>query len=96
MAEKKCTHCDNIKDKSSISFAVFESVMTREHKKHKALVFVIIMLILLLFASNAAWTIYDKQFEIIEESYDIQQDTEKGNNNYIVKGGEICNGEAKN
>lgn len=85
---------------NEIPFIAYESEATRNHEITKRLILVITMLILLLFGSNLAWVVYTAQFEtVIEattENYSVEQDTKHGNNNCIIKGGEIINGEANN
>lgn len=45
---------------------------------------VIILLIVLLFGTNAAWIYYESQFETIEMSQEVEQDAEgSGTNNFI-------------
>ena len=60
------------------------------------LIIVIVILIVLLVGTNVGWLIYESQFETVEstvEGYQIEQDAESGNNNSIINGGEIVNGE---
>lgn len=52
---------------------------------------VIILLILLLFGTNAAWIYYESQWEVVETT-EITQDNENGYNNYIGNDGDIYNG----
>lgn len=54
---------------------------------------VIILLILLLFGTNAAWIYYESQWEVVETT-EITQDNENGYNNYIGNDGDIYNGKA--
>ena len=92
---KTCTHCkDKEEDMEKIPLISAECEATRQHKTIKMIVIGWIITILLLFGSNLAWTIYNSQFETVTETYevDLLQDTEIGNNNWIVNGGEICNG----
>lgn len=95
---KTCTHCKDKKEEmEKIPFISAECEATRQHKTIKLIVIGWIITILLLFGSNLAWTIYNSQFETVTETYevDLLQDTEIGNNNCIVNGGEICNGTAE-
>lgn len=96
---KKCTQCkttqtQNTETMKDIPLVSAECEATRQHKIIKLVVFGWIMTILLLFGSNLAWIVYESQFENVVETYnvDLEQDTENGNNNCIVNGGEICNG----
>lgn len=85
---------------TEIPFIVYESEAIRNNSIIKKLILVIAILILLLFGSNLSWIVYMSQFEnVVEttsESYSIEQDTEQGSNNCIIKGGEIINGKANN
>lgn len=92
MAEKKCNNCGTDKAPANVPFAVYESVMAQIRR----LVWVIVLLIVLLVGSNVGWMIYENSFEDVNttEEYQIEQDAESGNNNSIINGGEIVNGEA--
>lgn len=95
---KKCNNCKTQNTETQkVPFVAVESEALRQHKIIKWLILVIVLLIVLLFGSNLAWTIYNNQFETVKETYDIEveQDTERGNNNCIVNGGEINNGETE-
>lgn len=85
---------------TEIPFIVYESEAIRNNSIIKKLILVIAILILLLFGSNLSWIVYMSQFEnVVEttsESYSIEQDTEQGCNNCIIKGGEIINGKTNN
>ena len=100
MAHKTCNGCGtDTKAPASVPYAVFESSMMRADLLSKRLVAVIILLIVLLVGSNVGWFIYESQFEVVEETteeYVIEQDAESGNNNSIINGGEVTNGEADN
>ena len=84
----------------SISFAAYEASADRhkQEKKHLIIGFVsiIIVLIIALVGTNLAWIIYDKSKETVTETvttetieYDIEQDNESGNNNFIGNDGDI-------
>lgn len=47
---------------------------------------VIILLIILLFGSNAAWIYYESKFETIEVSQEVEQDANGFGNNMFVGG----------
>ena len=96
MAEKKCNNCGTDKNPASVPYGVHESAMARAERHTKALIWVIVLLIVLLVGSNVGWMIYENSFEDVNttEEYQIEQDTESGNNNSIINGGEIVNGEA--
>lgn len=58
----------------------------------KRLWIIIILLVVLLFGTNAAWIVYESQWEVVET--EITQENENGFNNYIGNDGDIYNGEA--
>ena len=97
MAEKKCNNCgtENM-SKVTMSSADWQRNEQRHENREKRLVWVIVLLIVLLVGSNLAWMIYENSFEDVNttEEYQIEQDAESGNNNSIINGGEIVNGEA--
>lgn len=92
---KKCTGCktQNTETKK-IPLVSAECEATRQYAIIKRLIGVVLILVLLLFGTNLAWIVYESQFENVVDTYniDLEQDTEHGNNNCIVNGGEICNG----
>ena len=97
-----CQNCTSDKPRDREENVVFSSASYERHearheRREKRLVGVIALLIVLLVASNVGWLIYESQFETIEstteEKYDITQEAENGNNNSIINGGEIVNGE---
>lgn len=52
-------------------YIVHEADMARQERTIKRLWIALIMVILLLFGSNLAWTIYESQMEDIEVSQDV-------------------------
>lgn len=56
----------------------------------KKLWVIIILLVVLLFGSNAAWIYYESQFETVQT--EITQDNQDGINNFIGNDGDIVNG----
>lgn len=97
---KKCNNCDNTdvnKPALSVPFVVHESMMVRAERSVKRMWFLVLVLVLLLVGSNAGWLVYESQFETVEmvEEYTVEQDSENGNTNSIINGGEIINGEAE-
>ena len=98
MAEKKCNGCgtDDKLSTVTMSSADWQRNEQRHENREKRLVWVIVLLIVLLVGSNIGWLIYESQFETVEsttEEYQIEQDAESGNNNSVINGGEIVNGE---
>lgn len=52
----------------------------------KRLWVIIILLIVLLFGTNAAWIVYESQFETIEMSQEVEQDAEDNGTNTFIGG----------
>jgi len=49
----------------------------------KKLWIIIIMLIILLFGSNAAWIVYESQYETVSVTQEVEQDANNGTNNFV-------------
>lgn len=96
--EKKCNNCGTNENmtKVTMSSADWQRNEQRHERREKRLVWVIVLLIVLVVGSNVGWMIYENSFEDVNttEEYQIEQDAESGNNNSIINGGEIINGEA--
>ena len=75
-----------------VPFIVHEGTMARAEITIKRLWITILLLIVLLFGSNAGWIWYESQFEDIA----ISQENEDGYNNFIGNDGDIFNGETDN
>lgn len=101
---KTCDNCiskgmSDFKDMPPVPFAAHESALARSERHNKRLWIVILVLIGALIGTNLAWIIYESQFEdvITTEEYNVEQDADGGgDNNSIINGGEIVNGEAEN
>lgn len=95
---KTCNGCGSekkTKTPDSVPYLVHETAMARNERTVKRLFVLILVLILLLVGTNIAWLVYESQFETVEttnEEYQIEQDSENGNNNSVINGGEIVNG----
>ncbi len=95
---KTCNNCATENQNIVVPYAAHEIAIATSERHSKRLWIVILVLIFALIASNLAWIIYEAQFETVEtttEEYDIEQDAEGGNNNSIINGGSIVNGEAE-
>lgn len=96
--------CENCKKKNSeemqvitIPIVTYEKDEQRKERREKRYIFVIILLIVLFVGSNAGWLYYESQFETVStEEYQIDQTNDGGNNNSIINGGEVFNGETDN
>lgn len=100
--EKTCNGCktENQKEMTMISMssADWQRNEQRHEKREKRHWILEIILVALLVFSYIAWFVYESQFETVTtttEEYDIEQSAEGGNNNSIINGGSIVNGEAE-
>lgn len=90
----------NMEDKDgvkTIPYIVHENSEARHERREKRLIFVIVLLIILLVASNVCWILYENSFEDVvttttETVYEVEQDTENGNNANYMNGGDVVNG----
>ena len=90
-----CSNCNHEnKNPEAVSYIVHESAMARAERAAKRLWVVIILLIMMLVSTNAAWIWYESQFETI--TTEVTQENADGYNNYIGNDGDINNGEANN
>lgn len=95
---KTCNSCGTENQNIVVPYAAHEIAIATSERHSRRLWIVILVLIGALIASNLAWIIYESQFETVEtitEEYDIEQDAEAGNNNSIINGGSIVNGETE-
>lgn len=79
-------------DKDNVSFAAFESACTRLERANHRLFLIIILLLIALIGTNAAWVYYESQFEDVSVTQRVDQDTDSGNNTFV--GGDY-NGESE-
>jgi hypothetical protein len=104
--EKMTKTCDGCKNKiyseeekiMTVPYIAHQSAAARQERQMRRMWIVILVLIGALIGTNLAWIIYEAQFETVEtitEEYDIQQDADGGNNNSIINGGSIVNGETE-
>lgn len=91
---KTCNNCGDTKTPTSIPYAAHQGIIATMERVNKRLWITLIILIFLLVGSNIGWLVYESQFEeVTSEEYEIVQDSESGNNNSVINGGEIVNGE---
>lgn len=88
-------NCENCKAKpckepESVPYIVHEASMARMERQAKRLWITILVLIFLLVGTNGAWLWWNNQWETVE-SWEITQENEGGNNNYIGNDGDITN-----
>ena len=94
--------CETCKEKrkviaqtpKDVPYIAHESAVARLERVIKRLWVLAIVLIVLLAASNAAWILWESQYETIETT--ITQENADGYNNYIGNDGDIVNGNADN
>ena len=94
--------CETCKEKrkviaqtpKDVPYIVHEVAVARLERVIKRMWVLVLSLIILLFVSNAAWILYESQFEDVETT--ITQENEDGYNNYIGNDGDIVNGNADN
>ena len=92
--------CETCKEKrkviaqtpKAVPYNAYEVALARLDLVIKRLYKIVILLIILLVVSNAAWLYYESSFEEIR----IEQENESGYNNFIGNDGDIHNGEADN
>lgn len=89
--EKRKVIAQTTKD---VPYIVHEGAVARLERVIKRLWVLVLALIILLCASNAAWIWWESQYETIETT--ITQENADGYNNYIGNDGDIVNGNADN
>ena len=82
--------CETCKEKRKVIAQTPK--VARLERVIKRLWVLVLALIILLCASNAAWIWWESQFEEVR----IEQDNESGYNNFIGNDGDIYNGETDN
>lgn len=91
-----CSNCNHEnKNPEAVPYIVHESAMARAERSAKRLWVVVILLIVMLVATNGAWIWYESQFETVETTKVIQENAD-GYNNYVGNDGDIVNGNPKN
>ena len=94
--------CETCKEKrkviaqapKDVPYIVHEGALARLERVIKRMWVLVLSLIILLVASNAAWIWWESQYETIETT--ITQENADGYNNYIGNDGDIVNGNADN
>lgn len=69
-----------------VPYIVHEGIMTRLERTIERLWILAIILIILLFGSNAGWIWYENQFEDKVTTIEAEQDADNGGSNYVVNG----------
>ena len=94
------SNCESCNGKDSraaenVPYIVHESSMARMERQAKRLWIAVLLLIVMLVGTNAAWLYYESQLETVEK-WEITQENDGGYNNYIGNDGDIVNGETDN
>lgn len=80
------------KEPVTVPFVVYESAMEKADRQHNRLVVIVIVLISLLFLTNALWLVVWNSYDYID-GYSVDVDaSEGGNANFIGNDGDIYNG----
>ena len=66
-----CSDCNRV---DTISMAAHETIMAREDKKNRRLIWVVVLLIVALVATNIAWLVTWNSYDFVTETEEIAQD----------------------
>lgn len=66
-----CNDCNRV---DTISMAAHETIMSREDKKNRRLIWVVVLLIVALVATNIAWLVTWNSYDFVTETEEIIQD----------------------
>lgn len=80
-----CNECKKSETACTVQYIVYESAMERNERNFKRLWELIVILVLLLVASNVLWLWHSQQFEReeITTTQTVEQDAEDGYNQFI-------------
>lgn len=71
-------------ENQNVPYIMHEADMARMERSNKRLWIVVIILIAALLGTNAAWIVYESQFQTVEVSQEVEQDADgNGYNNFI-------------
>ena len=84
-----CETCKERKPQEPVPYRVHTEDMARLERTIKRLYILLILVIVLLCASNAAWIWYESQFEDVV----VTHENEDGYNSFIGNDGDIYNGQ---
>jgi len=94
---KDCESCPkngSVFNAPPVPFIVHENMRAQMETANRRLVRVVVLLIVLLVASNFGWLLYESQFTVEESHVEIEQDTDGGGDNFVV-GGNMTYGQAE-
>ena len=82
-----CNTCkERQKQAEPVTFLAFESMKATLERTIRRLWILAIILIFLLFGTNAAWIYYESQWEVYSTTVEAEQETDGGGSNYVVGG----------
>ena len=82
-----CETCKKVQNApENVPYIVHESSMARMERQIKRLWITVLVLIVMLVATNGAWILYESQFSDIETTIEAKQD---GSGVNIVSGGDL-------
>lgn len=73
---------------NNVPYVAFEGALGRMERANKRLAILCIILIVALIASNVGWLMYERQYQDVVVTQEVEQETEDGNNNFIGIGGD--------
>lgn len=88
MSTKECNGCGEHNKVADIPYIVHESAMARMERQLKRLWITILVLIVLLVGTNAAWLYFESQFEDVVTTTTIEAEQDGAGVN-IVGGGDV-------
>ena len=80
-------------DKVYVPYIVYEGEMARQERHIKRMIVMLVIMLVLFFASNMTWLYVWNQYEYVDEAVTVDSD-DGGNANYIGNDGEIVNGDS--
>ena len=91
-----CETCKKVQNApENVPYIAHEASISRMERQAKRLWIAVLLLIVLLVGTNAAWLYYENQLETAEK-WEITQENDGGYNNYIGNDCDIVNGETDN
>ena len=87
MSSKTCDGC-HINE-----VAAYETALAFAERTTVRLWVIIIILAVMLIGTNIGWLVYESQFEYVDETYEVQQKADSGDNYSVIGDGSI-NGDA--
>lgn len=87
-----------MENENKVPYAAYEGLQVRHERTVKRLIIAIIIIAIMMFASNMAWLYAWQSYDYgSEETVMVEQDTKDGGNaNYVGGNGDISNGTPKN